>query len=518
MKLEKTNLHRNHTRCQVNTQLTLEEDKNISDKNPDVTAILMEQGKILLDEVRPGKDQVFLKGRLLYEVLYSSEEEENRLSYLQGEIPFEEKVRAEGVDSMDTVEIKNKIEDMRSNMINSRKISIRALIDFCVIVEELQDEEIVQQISREEGIERKMETVEQSTLVVDCKDVFRVKEEWELPSSLPPVSNVLWKSLKLGKWEIRPLEDNISIQGELQLFLLYEGVGETRPIRTYETQIPFSGNVECIGSNNQLFLETTPQVHSWDFSLKEDYDGEERVLEVEMVLDLPIRLWETKEWEMVTDVYGTVQEVTPVFKVGSGKRMREKYQARVKTAKEIKTPASSPKILQICHVDSQVSVEETKKTQKGLEIEGVVFVTILYLTEDEKRPFETVKEEIPFLYEMENAEITDHSKWKVASYCEHCNGILLDEEHLEIKTVVGMEILFMEEWEQPVIEQLQIQPMNPEYQNKMPGIVVYIPNGEETVWNIGKKYITPIESIQSLNQLNGDVVKKGQKLLLVKEA
>lgn len=518
MELVKANLHRNQLRCQVSTQLTLEEDKNISDKNPDVTAILLEQGKIILDEVRPGKDQVFLKGRLLYEVLYSSEEEENRLSGLQGEIPFEEKVRAEGIDTMDTVDIQSHIEDIRSSIINSRKISIRALINFCIKSEELWDEEILQEIESQDGMERKMEMQEQSTLVVDCKDVFRIKEEWELPSSLPPVNEVLWKSLKLGKWETRTLEDNISIQGELQLFLLYEGMGETRPIRTYETQIPFSGNVECRGCNNQFVLETVPRVHSWELAMKDDYDGEARVLDVEMILDLPIRLWETKEWNMITDVYGTIQEITPVMKTGTGKRIGEKQQARVKVSKEMKTPSNASKILQICHINTEVFVEETTSTPQGLEIEGVVLVTILYHTDNENRAFETIRDEIPFSYEMENRELTDDSKWEITPYCEHCNGVLLDEEHFEIKAVVGMEILLMEEWEQPVIDQLQIQPMNPEYQNKMPGIVVYIPSGEESVWEIGKKYITPISSIQKLNQLKEDMVKKGQKLLLVKES
>ena len=37
MELKKANLHMDHVKCQINTQITLEEDKNISDRNPDAS-------------------------------------------------------------------------------------------------------------------------------------------------------------------------------------------------------------------------------------------------------------------------------------------------------------------------------------------------------------------------------------------------------------------------------------------------------------------------------------------------
>ena len=518
MEFVKAHLHMDRMKCQVNTQITLEEDKNISDRNPDAAAILMEKGNIVLEEVRTGKDQVTMKGKLFYEVLYLSDEEESVLYRLQGEIPFEEKVRAEGVDSMDTAQVKTKIEDLRIGLINSRKISVRALVDFCIKAEELFDESIPVEIQGTERLEVKKESFSQSVLSVDRKDIFRIKEELELPASMPPVQEVLWKSLELGKWEIRALEDNIGIQGEIRVFLLYEGEAEERPVKAYETIVPFSGNLECIGSRSGMITEITPSVNSWNINIKEDYDGEARQLEAEMVLDLPIHLLEQKEWEMITDVYGITQEIVPVYGNGTGKRMQDKYQGKVKISQVMTIPASSPHILQIYHAENTVLLEDVEKVKTGLEIEGIVPVTVLYMSDNERKPYESLRGEIPFSYTLESGNLTENSSWNITPSIEQCSAILLDNENVEVKVVIGLEITIMEKWQQPFLRSVQIQPLQPEKLNQMPGMVVYISNGGEHIWEIGKRYLVPIESIRSLNELNSDEVVKGQKILIVKEA
>ena len=105
MELKKASLHMDQVKCQLNTQITLEEDKNISDRNPDAGRILMEKGRVVIEEVRPATDSLSMKGKLVYEILYSSDDESERLYRIQGEIPWEEKVRAEGMETFDNTQV-----------------------------------------------------------------------------------------------------------------------------------------------------------------------------------------------------------------------------------------------------------------------------------------------------------------------------------------------------------------------------------------------------------------------------
>ena len=518
MELKKVNLHMDRVKCQINTQITLEEDKNISDRNPDAASILMEKGRVVVEDVRPGKDSLAMKGKMVYEVLYASEEEYGRLYRMQGEIPWEEKVRVEGMENVDSPQIQANIEDLRSSLINSRKINVRGLINFCIQTKEIRDEEILTDIIEPENMEIKKETYSGSVISVDRKDVFRIKEDLELPASLPPIGEVLWKYLELGKWEIRPLEESIGIQGELKLFILYESSGEEPEIKAYETTIPFSGNMECPGSNSCMVADITPGINYENVSVKQDYDGEERVIEVEMVLDIPIQMYERRELEQITDIYGTALEITPEYGRGSSKLVCDKYQGRVKVVENIKLPASHGKILQICHVNGNAMIEDSRMEAEGLTVEGILSVTMMYMTDHESRKYEVMKKEVPFTYLMGNSEVTSKAKWKIVPMVEQCSGVILDESHVEVKSLVDLDILAEEQWERMTITNVKINPFPEEIITNTPGIIVYIPEKTESLWNIGKRYCVSQESIKEINHLTGNEVEKGQKILLVKGA
>lgn len=515
MELKKANLHMDQIKCQVNAQITLEEDKNISDRNPDAISILTEKGRILIEEIRPGIDMVSVKGKMLYDVLYISDEEQGRIYRIEGEIPWEEKIRAEGMDTLDTPRVKVTIEDLRSGLINSRKISIRALLNFCIEAKEIQDEEILQEITGAENIEIKKEPYMQSVLAINKNDILRIKEDLELPSTLPAIREVLWKYLDLEKWEIKTLEDKIGIQGELNLFLLYEGEGDV--IRTYETRIPFSDNIECPGSNGCMVADITPTVNNWSINVKQDYDGEDRVLDVEMVLEIPIQLYEKRQMEMITDVYGTTQNVAAEYVEGNGKMFREKYQTKVKLAETMSLCASSGRVIQICHVEVVPMIEEARAESGNLLLEGVADVRVFYMTDKEEKPYEILKKEIPFSYTLENIEITPNHKWKVNSMVEQCSGIILDEDKVEVKMTIGLEILIADCWKHRLIKNIRVEPFSEEKNQEIPGILVYIPSKKEDLWEVGKKYAVSIESVKNINQLTKTEIEKGQKILLVKD-
>lgn len=59
-------------------------------------------------------------------------------------------------------------------------------------------------------------------------------------------------------------------------------------------------------------------------------------------------------------------------------------------------------------------------------------------------------------------------------------------------------------------------PLDFEQLHKLPGIVGYYAAADTPVWDIAKKYRTTVKSIMDLNEINGDTVHKGDKLLLLK--
>ena len=220
---------------------------------------------------------------------------------------------------------------------------------------------------------------------------------------------------------------------------------------------------------------------------------------------------------MLTDVYSTNKEIIPEYTQGYRKVIHNRYQGKLKLSRVFSASLAADKILQVCHVQGHFLPQELSVEEKGLKIEGILALSVLCLTENEERPYETIKGEVPYSHLVENTELTENSFWKVIPILESLKGTLLDGENLEVKAVIGLEITLGERWQQSVLRGMQMQPLSPEKINSLPGIVVYFADREESLWEVGKRYMIPLESIRTLNQLSSDTLQKGQKLLLVKE-
>lgn len=516
MELKKINLHRDRMKCKTNTQITLEEDKNISDRNPDVATILLQNSKVIQDEIRPMADYLLFRGRLQYEILCAADMEQRKLFRIQGEIPIEEKVRVEGMENIDNPKVEVTLEDFRVGLINSRKVNIRALVNLCILVRELYDEEILVDIQEQESMEVRKKKEENSVLVIDKKDVFRIKEDLELPSILPSIGDVLWKNIELGRLDIKVLEDNIGLQGELRLFVLYESEEEEPQIKSYETTIPFSGNVECRGCSSHMVGDIVPYVSYQNLSIKPDYDGEDRMLEVEMVLEIPIQIYENRQIEMIDDIYGTKMELVPEYGQGMNRIVEEKHAVKIKLSQELKIKHSDKKMIQICHLTSGAQMEEARIVDGGLELQGIVNCSVLYLVDGEPEEYEVLKKEIPFTYLMEQQNLNKECSWKIYQQVEQQNAVILDETTMEVKLVLGLEILVEKCHSRNYITMIGAYPYSQEMLLSAPGMVVHIPTEKEELWDIGKRYQISMNAIKEINNLTGEEVEKGQKLLLVK--
>ena len=247
---------------------------------------------IKVDEVKATDDHVTVKGKLCFSVLYLGDDGERVVNELDGSIPFEEQIYMEGVQSGDNILLNKRLEDLSVGLINPRKLSIQSIIDLTAWVDELYDVEAGVEFPSSEPVECRKKIIELAEIAIQKKDIYRIKQEVEIPSNLPNIFNVLWQDVTIDDVEFKPLEDKLSIQGDLHVFVLYLGEGEDQPIRWYETTIPFSGNMDCYGSKEAMIADITYQIDHADIEVRADFDGEERVLCIDMLLDLNIKMYE----------------------------------------------------------------------------------------------------------------------------------------------------------------------------------------------------------------------------------
>lgn len=517
MELIRKNIHMDRTKCFCNTQITLEEDVNIPDVKPDVNNIIYDKAIVQIEEVKPTEDHVLVRGRLLFSVLYQSGDESQKLVLLEGKIPFDEQLYMEGVASGDAVIAKAVVEDLQVSTINSRKLSVQALLGIRAFVEELYDEEISEDIYFEEEmpLEYRRETKEIAEIAILKNDILRIREEIGIPQNYPNIFHILWDEVEFEDLEFRPKDECIQVQGDIHVFFLYEGEGEETQIRAHETTIPINQTLECHGAKEGMLADIGYETGHKELEVHPDFDGEERMLSLEMVLDISMRLYEEDKVDMITDVYGVKKEVECEEKEAQLRQVYMQICGKNKFTDKI-TMKEEGQILQVLHACEMATVDSKQIVENGILIEGSINIKALVITDDDHAPYRCVSKVAPFSYTLEVSGILPTDTFKLDYNVEQLQVSMISGDELDVKAILCFKTCIFRSITVTYMDSIRLQDLDPAKMEEMPGMVIYVVGNDEQLWDIGKQYYVSVDTLKEINELTSDEVHPGDKLLLVK--
>lgn len=516
MELLKKNIRMNRQKSRAVSQATLEEDVNVPDSRPDVRSIIQEDGIVRMEDTRIEENRVVLAGYLEVRVLYIADGEEKQIHRLESRLPFEEKLNLEGALDGDNVQVKWDVEDLRVHLINSRKVSMQALVTFTVSVEELYDIQSGVELHGIPELSVLTEELKPLSLTVRKKDILRVKDEITLASNKPNIGELLWDSIQLRGTDIRVMDGQLDIRGELFAFILYAGDDENGTKQWIETTIPFQETIACAGCTPSMVSDVDISLSGTALEVRPDYDGEERLIQVEAVLDLDIKLYEEETVEILADVYTPLEELTPVTSPQVYESLVVKNFSKCRSTDRIRMEAKQPRMLQICHSRGEVKVDDTFLTENGIQVEGAVYVSVLYITAEDQQPFARMQGAVPFTHTIAVPDINEDCRYCLRTELEQLSTTMIDSEEMEVRAGINLNVLVVQVHEQECILDIEEKDLDLKKLQELPGIVGYVAQPGDTLWSIAKCYYTTPEQIRELNELGNGEIQPGTSLLIMK--
>lgn len=517
MELIKKNIHMNKLKCKSSLQVTFDDDFNVPDSKPDISKLIKSQGEIKFNDQKINNGKLYANGSLHFQVLYLSDETDRPIHSLSGQIPFDEVINLNESCNHDTGTLKYEIEDLTASIINSRKLSLKALVRLNVVVEDLYDEESAVAVDAEPDVQSITKTIDVTNMAVNKKDSYRFRDEVVLPSGKSCISEILYSNVELKNVDVRLLTDKFTAKGELSLFVLYIGDGEDSPMEYYETDLPFSSSIDCSGCTEDMTPDITLDIVGNNLSVKPDADGEERVLDLETILDVSIKVYEETQMQILQDIYSPMRELTPMYKEAKYENLLMRNSNRARISERIKLNDDSAKLLQICHGSGTVKIDEIIPVDNGLEVEGIIDLSILYISSDDARPLQAIKAAVPFAQMIEIREIKPNSNYDVKACLEQINIMMLDNTEVEVKASVVLNVIVFDCLTESFVVDFKEEPLNLDQLQSMPGMIGYVVKPGDTLWKIAKCYHTTVDAIKEINDLESDMVCVGDHLLIVKE-
>lgn len=516
MEIKTTNVHTEQGKECISSQFVLEQDINLAENREDIAAICMRRAQPVIEELRPYTDVVQIKGNLEYSILYQAEGNGCRLDRLEGALPFEETIHMQGVTAGDSVKAEPRVEDFNVSVINSRKLSVQSVITMEVCSRELGSIEFPTDIDGLERYEYHQISRDVTGLVLSKNDIFRIRQEKKLPEEYPNIHGILWQSVRVQELDCRPMPDKLMLQGELSVFVLYEGEGEKHEIRFYENTVPFHGELDCSGLDADMTIDSRCKIGTMQMMVKPDEDGEERLLQLDVNLQLELRAYTDRQISYISDIYSVSSQVTPKRQEKKLPRLLSKVTGKHKIMEQIDAGALPGQILQLLHSEAEVHVDGVESCTQGAEVSGCLCVQILCVTGDDLQPYETIEKAIPYTYLLECGDMKGRAAPEVSTELEKLDISLGEDGKIQVKAVISFYMIAFE-WETVnLIESVTEKALDREELSALPGMAIYVVGRDDTLWDIGKRYYISIEELQKINELDSRELTEGQKLLVVK--
>ena len=425
-------------------------------------------------------------------------------------------MNAEGVRIGDSVKVTAELDDLNVIRIHSRKLGIRALLTVHVIVNEKKSTQGIVNVKKDSE-ELLFSQIDMTHMVFHRKDTCRIHKELPLITSKPNIRTIVWDDITLRNPEIRFMDEKIQIRGEFMVFFLYYGEEDHVPIQHVEWEIPFFEEVPCPEASEDMIGHVQVSTGFCQLEVKPDEDGEERLIGMEIILNLDMRGYEEEKMTLLKDIYSTEKLMTPVYTPLQYENLIVKNNAKTKVQKRIPLKGVKGKVLQLIHTDGTVKLDDVEMREDGIYVEGVIIADLLFITDEDSQPLCGMTQMLPFSYLIEAKKIGKDDYFELNAGLEQINSTMLDGEEVEVKVVLSLDMIVFSCQESRIITEITEENLDYEQMKEVPGIGVYIAEKEVPVWNVAKEYFTTVDLICEMNGVEGEMLKAGQRIIVIKK-
>ena len=284
----------------ITDQFQMDEDYNVPDTKDDVKQIVRSKETVKIEDINLIENYLRVSGKLCFQILYIVDSEENRLASLEGKIPFEEMVYVTDMGK-DEFFIKHVRTEFQSALIHSRKISLHAMIELEIGREQMQEEETTIDMESDVPVYKKVNRINLLGIQMNKNDTYRVKEEITLPGTKESIGQLLLSDISLRKLEIRLMQDELRLQGEFLVFIIY--LSEEQKMDWLEQTVLFEGKLECSGIEEGMYDYINYALEDTLADVRLDEDGEMRVIGIEGTIHLRMNIYKEESIDVLADMY-----------------------------------------------------------------------------------------------------------------------------------------------------------------------------------------------------------------------
>ncbi len=500
------------------TQTIVENDIIVPDIKPDIARILLLDGDAWINGAETAAGKVLVNGTVRYKILYISDDPDQLVKSITSATGFQYTMDIPDVRQGMQCRVKCDIEHMEYEILNSRKVNVKAILSLSGKVTDQIEQYITKDFEGSEGVQIKRDTITVNSYLGDCQAQCPVIEIVDIPAGKPAIYEILRNDVKITGKEHIAGEDKIIVRGGLNISTLYIADDETRSIQFMEHEVPFTQMIDMPGIDETCHSSIDITLGESSFDVYEDGDGELRRMKCDAVLDIYGQCSGRKEIELVDDAYSPYSRVSIEKEQLTLEELVSENESQLTIRENIDIDENAPDISELFNVLGKLSLSAGEISEERVTIEGVAVCNLLYLAANDGQPVHCADREIPFRQTAEVKGAGPGMALDVEMEIEHYSYSIVTAREVEVRLVIGLKTRVSRQISVPVITKAQEQSIDETRSAHEPSITIYFTQPEDTLWKIAKRFYTTVDEITRSNEIEDtEQIEAGSQIIIMKK-
>ncbi|HBC30548.1 MAG TPA: hypothetical protein DC024_04785 [Clostridiales bacterium] len=494
------------------TEVLLENEFAIADDMPDIEKLVTAEGKARLNNVAVTTDNIIVDGRLIYNIIYRSNNESYTIHSMSGEIPFREELTAEGVTEDMEALTNIFIDYIDAEQLTERSFLVKAVLILDTDVYMKKPVTYVSNLESDGSIQAKTKNIAYTDTVAEISEEININDAVELSKGSGEIDKIIKSGADVYITNIDVLNDKMLIEGICKVGFMFIEDGEPHTIGYVSEEFPFTHYLELASSNENMLKDINITVNDITYSTTENFDDEKKLIEFALPFTVNASFYDTVERNIIMDCYSTKNELELQSEKVNLSSLKNLTNEVVKYENNFDVLTGS--IKDIYSVDVSPKVSEKRIADNKYIIDGFLDVNMLYLNGDIEK-IDKAFASLPFTVDFPIDE--DEALYKIHSdvATHKCNAYRKGNSSVVLNCDINVALKFKDDDEITVIR--DVVERGPVDRSKMPSLIFRVVQSGETLWDIAKNYNLSINYLKELNELPEDnVLTPGSKIIIAR--
>ena len=475
----------------VEGRLSLPVEKN------DIHRVLMMHGKVHAN-ASSSDGKVYMDGEVTFNVVYLCTD--GTIDFFEASSPFRhsEDMMMEGTSMH--IYVKGSVKEVDYKVEDARSVYVKGIVSMKMYGMMSKTHSAVSGL---DGMQVKMYDKMLDYTKEYRHDTKTIAEDIRVPQTLPRVEKILMVDAYPVVKSVKTQELKIIVEGDIKMMVMYLSEDKNAPMQHFYESIPFGEIISCENAMDTDRVMADADLYDMTMTI-----ADEDVLRLTAKMDMNCMIMGTQQMELVKDAYSLIEPVDVKTMMMEQKPMKLWGNAKAIARANIVVPEERPAVNRVVCIKASPVILSMSPGTDRVYLEGVMMYTICYFSPDGMHSYSS---DVPFEAEAQMDGMHEDYDVYVNADVEYCTFEGAGRD-ISVKFMMDVEMkAYMPDSFSMVTD---IEEMDEPMMRKT-GIIIYFADGEETIWDIAKRYkITP-QMVEKYNPDIEETTTKGQKILIM---